>query len=131
MTGQPKPDDDYCGIVAVPEDEMNEVDALVGRVARALREERVRVRRENDAALAKEGLWPDPRIQPTDEQYARAAIEALQREVERKDEFLAAIMERTPNGEWIAVQYHPDRDWSVASHPLSALHPAVDEGRHG
>lgn len=52
---------------------------LVECVAKALREERVRVRRENDAALAKEGLWPDRYKQPTDEQYARAAIEALRR----------------------------------------------------
>jgi hypothetical protein len=28
--------------------------------------------------------------------------------------FIAAIIERTPNGEWISVQYHPDGDWSVA-----------------
>ena len=33
-------------------------------------------------------------------------------------EFLDAIMEKTPNGEWIRVQYHPNGDWSVAKYPL-------------
>lgn len=32
--------------------------------------------------------------------------------------FLNMIMERTPNGEWIRVQYHPNGDWSVAKYPL-------------
>jgi len=32
--------------------------------------------------------------------------------------FLNEIMERTPNGEQIRVQYHPNGDWSVAKYPL-------------
>lgn len=33
--------------------------------------------------------------------------------------FLNAILEATPNGEWIRVQYHPNGDWSVAAKPES------------
>jgi hypothetical protein len=33
--------------------------------------------------------------------------------------FIVAIQDRTPNGEWIAVQYHPDGDWSVAHEALA------------
>lgn len=32
----------------------------------------------------------------------------------------AAIMERTPNGECIEVQYHPNGDWSVGLRPVQA-----------
>ena len=35
--------------------------------------------------------------------------------------FLKAIHERTPTGAWIAVQHHPDGDWSVAERPLPWL----------
>jgi len=35
--------------------------------------------------------------------------------------FLAAIHQRTPTGQWIAVQHHPNGDWSVAHHPLPWL----------
>jgi len=58
---------------------------MVERVARALSAERKRVRRENDAALAEEGLWSDPHKQPTDEQYATAALEAAGIEELRKE----------------------------------------------
>jgi hypothetical protein len=34
--------------------------------------------------------------------------------------FIVAIQDRTPNGEWIAVQYHPDGEWSVAHEALSS-----------
>lgn len=49
-------------------------DDLVKRVAKRLLGERIRVRCENDASLAKDGLWPDHHKMPSDEQYARAAI---------------------------------------------------------
>jgi hypothetical protein len=50
----------------------------VERVARALKECWVAVRRDNDAALAADGLWPDSHKQPSYEQYAAAVIAALQ-----------------------------------------------------
>lgn len=52
---------------------------------------------------------------------ARAAIEAMQpaiREAELRSDFIRTIHERTPGGEWIAVQHHPNGDWSVANAPL-------------
>jgi len=27
--------------------------------------------------------------------------------------FILAILDKTPNGEWIEVQFHPNGDWSV------------------
>lgn len=32
--------------------------------------------------------------------------------------FLNEIMQRTPNGEYIRVQYHPNGNWSIAKYPL-------------
>lgn len=51
--------------------------------------------------------------------------------------FFDAIHAATPNGEWIAVQYHPNGDWSVAHSPLApskavetaAALPHKEEGR--
>jgi hypothetical protein len=37
-----------------------------------------------------------------------------------EEDFLAAIHEKTPNGEWISVQHHPNGDWSVAAEPDAA-----------
>lgn len=37
------------------------------------------------------------------------------------DGFLEAIHERTLEGQWIAVQHHPDGDWSVAEHAMPWL----------
>jgi hypothetical protein len=34
-----------------------------------------------------------------------------------EEDFLVAIHEKTPNGEWISVQHHPNGDWSVAAEP--------------
>lgn len=45
---------------------------------------------------------------------ARAAIEAQSRGIEG---FLETIKARTPNGEYILVQYHPNGDWSVSNEP--------------
>lgn len=52
-------------------------DDEVGLVALALERERQKVRSENNAALAADGLWPDHYKHPTDEQYARAALSAM------------------------------------------------------
>ena len=38
----------------------------------------------------------------------------------RAADFLALIQERTPNGEWISVKYHPNGDWSVGHAPITA-----------
>jgi hypothetical protein len=38
-------------------------------------------------------------------------------ELMRYRRFVAEIMERTPNGEYIRVQFHPNGDWSVAAEP--------------
>jgi hypothetical protein len=39
--------------------------------------------------------------------------------------FVAAIMNRTPNGEWIPVQFHPNGDWSVGNRERAPI-PADD-----
>jgi hypothetical protein len=35
--------------------------------------------------------------------------------------FIEAILKRTPRGEYIAVQYHPNGDWTVATEPLDRI----------
>ncbi len=55
---------------------------------------------------------------PPDPLAAGKPIDATQT---REAEFIAAIHERTPTGAWIAVQHHPDGDWSVAKYPLPWL----------
>lgn len=42
------------------------------------------------------------------------------------DSFVSTILEKTPNGERIAVQYHPNGDWSVAHLPMPADNQATD-----
>ncbi len=39
----------------------------------------------------------------------------------RVDDFIAAIHDRTPNGEWIEVQHHPDGDWSIRAAPRAVV----------
>jgi hypothetical protein len=42
--------------------------------------------------------------------------------------FLQEILDRTPNGEWIEVQYHPDGDWSVSHSPAVVKDAAYSAG---
>lgn len=63
----------------------------------------------------------------TDALTADAALIAHQPdELIRLRNFTAAIHAATPNGEWIAVQHHPDGDWSVAVAPITAAEVAKD-----
>lgn len=75
---------------------------------------------------------PNGDIQPfiMDDEHAQALLNGLaaaRPTTDRADGddgwryFLDAIHQRTPTGAWIAVQHHPNGDWSVAHHPLPWL----------
>ncbi|KQM36051.1 MazG-like family protein [Sphingomonas sp. Leaf10] len=52
-----------------------------------------------------------------------AMVEPWNDPVQSKEDFLAAILARSPNGETVSVKYHPDGDWSV----FDSLHAEMGE----
>jgi hypothetical protein len=52
---------------------------LVARLAQELMKERIRLKNENDANLARYGLWPDHHFRPTDEQVAAYCLDFARR----------------------------------------------------
>jgi hypothetical protein len=79
---------------------------------------------------------PETPLKERHRQMARDAIAALSSPIAGDGlralpasvlSFILAIQDRTPNGEWIKVQYHPDGDWSVANSPEAPI--AGDDDR--
>jgi hypothetical protein len=47
----------------------------------------------------------------------------------RVREFIREIIRRTPNGEQIKVQYHPNGDWGVAAQCEPSLQPTPERNK--